>query len=95
MLSLFTVVLILAAVINLIGGNQPGFMLSPPLPQTAFVGLFYTCQLRVIGLDFPVFGFKGLPKEFNSSSNGTITGIPKNIGSYLITVSLSSSKMIQ
>jgi hypothetical protein len=71
--------------------NQLLFQLSPPIPPTSFLGQFYTCQFRIIGLDYPSFQIDGLPSGFSSSPSGLVKGTPAQIGSFVITISYSSN----
>jgi hypothetical protein len=44
----------------------------------------------VLGLDNPVFKFKGLPACFKGHPDGTIEGTPDKAGSYAATVYYSA-----
>lgn len=50
--------------------------LSPLIPPTAFAGNYYTCQFRVLGVDFPKYEFQGLPPSMNGSPSGKVSGTP-------------------
>ena len=64
-------------------------LLTPPFPQTAFLGKKYQVNFQVYGLIKPTFTFKDLPSFFKGFPNGTLSGTPDSIGSYKITVSYS------
>lgn len=82
--------LVLATLLLVVSLQQPdnnsNYQISPPLPPTAFVGQYYTCQFRVLGMDFPTFEFRGLPSCFTGSKAGMIEGVPDQIGSFPLTV---------
>jgi hypothetical protein len=65
--------------------------LSPLIAPTAFLENFYTCQFRVIGLDFPKYSFEGLPPPVTGSADGRVSGTPNKIGSYPVTVSYKAN----
>lgn len=71
--------------------NSASGRLSPLIPPTAFVQNFYTCQFRVIGLDFPQYTFQGLPPTITGTSEGRVSGTPNQTGSYPVTVSYQSN----
>ena len=60
--------------------------LSPIIPPTAFLGQYYTCQFRVLGMDFPRYEFHGLPPNMTGNRYGRVVGTPEKIGSYPVTV---------
>ena len=66
--------------------------LSPIIPPTAFVGQYYTCQFRVLGMDFPIYKFHGLPPNMTGNHYGRVIGTPGKIGSYPVTVTYSSKE---
>jgi hypothetical protein len=76
-------------------GSQLLYQLSPSIPPTAFLSQYYTCQFRVIGLDFPAFKFDGLPKELTGEPSGIIKGTPLSMGSYIVNVSYSTNLISQ
>lgn len=50
--------------------------LSPLIPPAAFAGNYYTCQFRVLGVDFPRYEFQGLPPSMTGSPTGKVSGTP-------------------
>jgi hypothetical protein len=66
------------------------YFLTPPLPPTAYFGQYYTVQLRVVGMNNPIFSFSNVPACFSTNENGTIKGYPDEIGSFAIKVSFQS-----
>jgi len=70
---------------------QQDFYLSPLYPPTAFEASYYEVRFRVRGVDFPQFGFRGLPECLRGSSDGVISGVPKGPGSYPVTIVFGSS----
>jgi len=87
-------------VINLIFGilllvvtqesEKSDYHLTPASPPLGFLAQYYTVNLRVIGLPNPTFSYDGLPPFLAGSENGTIEGIPDQIGSFLVKVKYSS-----
>lgn len=70
--------------------EKSGYQLSPTSPPIAFLAQYYTVKLRVVGLSNPTFYYDGLPSFLTASDNGTIEGIPDQIGSFLVKVNYSS-----
>lgn len=71
----------------------PGYILSPALPPTAFIGEYYTCDFRVAGLVNPTFTFKNLPRFFKSLPSGRIEGTPTEKGTFTIIVTYQENKV--
>ena len=91
MIKLFIVLIVNAFLLHPAAADQPAYQLSPVLPPSAFVGQLYSCRFQVAGLRLPQFGFEGLPKELSGQSSGLVTGVPLKVGSFLVTVTYSSS----
>jgi hypothetical protein len=85
-LLLLTFLLLLAA-----HGRDSRTYLSPIVPPAAFVGLYYTCQFRVLGMDLPAYKFQGLPSNLTGNAMGRVVGIPQSVGSFRVTVSYNSN----
>jgi hypothetical protein len=84
------IITLIAALLFTASSDKPNTQLSPMIPPTAFLGHYYTCQFKVLGMDSAVYMFKGLPASLSGNNNGLVTGTPNATGSYPITVSYSS-----
>jgi len=64
--------------------------LTPANPPTAYQNQYYSVRFRVRGLDAPVFSYDGLPKPLTGTSDGLISGIPSDAGSFSVVIKYSS-----
>ena len=58
--------------------------ITPAYPPNAFHNQFYTVNFRIRGIDFPSCKFTGLPEGLKAESDGTISGVPAQVGSHSI-----------
>ncbi len=66
--------------------------ITPAYPPNAIQNQFYTVNFRIRGLDFPACKFTGLPEGLKAESDGTISGVPAQVGSYSIKLLYSAAE---
>lgn len=74
------------ALVNTRKISNQEYELSPTLPPSGFLGLYYTCQFYVQGLTAPHFTFRNLPSFLECSEGGAIKGTPDSVGSFTFVV---------
>ena len=69
------------------------YFLSPAYPPSAYQNEYYNTRFRVRGLDNPAFTFVGLPKSISGTTDGVLSGIPTECGSFSITINYKSGNV--